>query len=177
MRRPILFLALTAALFAPTLRAQSTDATPAANAPTCPPTATLDQLITAIDAAVTGPANKDRTCFRALFLPDARLIPIRIAADGTATPVVLNVDGWISAVAKRGSQVLTERQIKVKTESWAHLAHLWSTYTTSIGAEDKPADRGINSIQAVFDGKQWHVIEIVWQAEKPEDPVPAKYLQ
>jgi hypothetical protein len=176
MRRTILFLALAAVLFAPTLRAQSAETTPAADATTCPSTATLDQLITAIDAAVTGPANKDRSCFRALFLPDARLIPIRIAADGTATPVVLNVDGWISAVAKRGGQVLTEHQIKVGSESWAHLAHLWSTYTTSLGSDAKPADRGINSIQAVYDGKQWHVIEIVWQAEKPEDPVPAKYL-
>ena len=171
MRRSLIFLALAVCLVR-NLPAQA----PEAGAPACPSTSTLDLLITAIDAAVSGPADKDRTCFRALFLPDARLIPIRIAADGTANPLVLNVDGWVNAVAKRGSQVLTERQINVKTESWAHLAHLWSTYTTSIGAEDKPADRGINSIQAVFDGKQWHVIEIVWQAEKPEDPVPAKYL-
>jgi hypothetical protein len=172
MRRSLFILALTAACLIHNLSAQ--EPSPAVAA--CPSTATLDQLITAIDAAVSGPADKDRTCFRALFLPEARLIPIRIAADGAANPVVLNVDGWISAVAKRGSQVLTERQIKVKSESWAHLAHLWSTYTTTIGSEDKPADRGINSIQAVYDGKQWHVIEIVWQAEKPEDPVPAKYL-
>lgn len=145
-----------------------------AQVPACPSTATLDLLITAIDAGVTGPAGKDRTCFRALFLPDARLIPIRIAADGTATPVILNVDGWVNAVKKRGSAVLTEKQLKVKTESWAHLAHLWSTYETRIG--DKEADRGINSIQAIFDGKQWHVIEITWQAETPSEPLPAQYL-
>jgi hypothetical protein len=173
MRRSTVQLALVAALLAPLLRAQ-TPAPNTAPAAACPSTATLDQLIVAIDAAVSGPANKDRTCFRALFTPDARLVPIRIAADGAATPVVLNVDGWINAVAKRGSDVLTEKQLKVKTESWAHLAHLWSTYETLIG--DKEADRGINSIQAIFDGKQWHVVEIVWQAEKPSDPVPAQYL-
>ena len=171
MRRPILFLALTAAVLAPALRARSAIAAQA-----CPPTAPLDQLITAIDAAVTGPANKDRTCFRDLFLPDARLIPIRIAKDGTATPVILNVDGWINAVAKRGDTVLTEHQLKVKTETWAHVAHLWSTYETKIGTDDKPADRGINSIQAIFDGKRWQIIEITWQAETPTDPVPEKYL-
>jgi hypothetical protein len=176
MRRSVLFIALAVCL-AHNLPAQA----PAAAANACPSTATLDQLITAIDAAVSGPADKDRTCFRALFLPDARLIPIRIAADGTANPVVLNVDGWIGAVSKRAGQVLIERQIKVKTESWAHLAHLWSTYTTSLAPAEKPSesttmDRGINSIQAIYDGKQWHVIEIVWQAEKPEDPIPAQYL-
>lgn len=174
MRRPLIFLALAAALAAPAFSAQ--DAQPASAIPACPSTATLDQLITAIDAAVTGPADKDRTCFRALFLPDARLIPIRVAADGSAAPHTLTVQDWIDAVRKRGNTTLTEHQIKIRTESWAHLAHLWSTYTTTIGSADKIADRGINSIQAIYDGKQWHVIEIAWQAEKPEDPVPAKYL-
>jgi len=176
MRRPTLFLALAlaVAVLAPTLHAQAPE-TPAAPA-ACPSTATLDQLITAIDAAVSGPANKDRACFRDLFLPDARLIPIRIAKDGTATPVVLNVDGWINAVAKRGSDIFHEHQLKVKTETWGHIAHLWSTYETKIGSDDKPADRGINSIQAIFDGKRWKVIEITWQAETPADPIPEKYL-
>jgi hypothetical protein len=176
MRRSILFLALAATLLSPALRAQSPDTQITATAPACPSTATLEQLITAIDAAVSGPANQDRTCFRALFLPDARLIPIRIAADGTATPRILTVQDWIDAVAKRSATVLTERQLKVKTETWAHIAHLWSTYETRVGDAPKAADRGINSIQAIFDGKQWHMIEIVWQAEKPDDPVPAKYL-
>jgi hypothetical protein len=170
MFRPAVLLALSAALAAPTLRAQT------ATAPACPPTATLDQLITAIDAAVSGPADKDRTCFRQLFLPDARLIPIRIAPDGTATPHILTVDGWIEAVRKRGTAVFHEHQIKVRAEQWAHIAHLWSTYTTTIDSADKIADRGINSIQAIFDGKQWQVIEITWQAETPADPVPEKYL-
>lgn len=180
MRRPTVFLALFAALLVPTLRAQSPDAQAPATKP-CPTTATLDQLITAIDAAVSGPGNQDRTCFRALFLPDARLIPVRIAADGTATPVILTVQGWIDAVAKRGSAVFIEHQVKVKTETWAHIAHLWSTYEThaapEVGAtEGKLMDRGINSIQAINDGKQWKIIEITWQAQTPTGPVPAQYL-
>jgi hypothetical protein len=176
MRRLSIFLALTAAVLAPALRAQQPEAKITAQVPACPSTATLDQLVTAIDAAVSGPADKDRTCFRAIFLADARLIPIHIAADGTATPHILTVQDWIDAVAKRGSTVLVEHQLKVNTETWAHVAHLWSTYETRIGDDPKPADRGINSIQAIFDGKQWHVIEITWQAQTPADPVPAKYL-
>ena len=180
MRRRILFLALAAVGLAPALRAQTAD-TPMAAVPACPPTATLDQLITAIDAAVSGPANQDRTCFRQLFLPDARLIPIRVAADGTATPRILTVQDWIDAVAKRGSASFFEHQVKVRTETWAHLAHLWSTYETHAApepgaTEGKMMDRGINSIQAIFDGKRWQIIEITWQAETPTDPVPEKYL-
>ena len=165
--------ALGLALAGGTISAQ---AHPPTGTSACPGTTTLDELVNAIDAAVSGPANKDRTCFRALFTQDARLIPIRIAPDGTATPRILTVQDWIDAVAKRGSGVFYEHQIKVRTESWAHLAHLWSTYTTSETPTGKPIDRGINSIQAVYDGKQWHVIEIVWQAETPAEPVSEKYL-
>ncbi len=129
MRRIMLCLTLAATVLIPDLRTQIAD-TPMAAVPACPSTATLDQLITAIDAAVSGPGNQDRTCFRQLFAPDARLIPIRVAADGTATPRILTVQDWIDAVAKRGSDVFYEHQVKVRSEIWAHMAHLWSTYET-----------------------------------------------
>jgi hypothetical protein len=171
MRCVTLSLCLAASLLVPAIHAQDVETT----VPACPSTATLDQLITAIDAAVSGPVNKDRTCFRALFTPEARLIPLRHMPDGSHQPRVLTIDDWITAVAKRGTDSLTEKQIKVKTETYGHIAHLWSTYETT-SANDKRTDRGINSIQAVFDGKQWKIIEIVWQAESPAEKVPEKYL-
>jgi hypothetical protein len=180
MRRLRLAAAFAAALLVPALHAQTADAKPATTV-VCPSAATLDDLIKAIDAAVSGPGNQDRTCFRALFLPDAHLIPIRVAPDGSATPRILTVDDWINLVAKRGSAVFYERQIKVGVETWDHMAHLWSTYETRTTPDGKPPegkviDRGINSIQAIFDGQQWRVIQIIWQAQTPANPVPEKYL-
>jgi hypothetical protein len=171
MRRFVVLLCLAASLLVPATYAQDVETTVAA----CPPQTTLDELIKAIDAAVSGPVNKDRSCFRALFLPETRLIPLRHMPDGTYQPHVLTVDDWIAAVAKRGNDSLAEKQIKVKTETYGHIAHLWSTYETA-SANDKRTDRGINSIQAVFDGKQWKIIEIMWQAESPAEKVPEKYL-
>jgi hypothetical protein len=86
------------------------------------------------------------------------------------------VDGWIDAVRKRGSAVFYERQVKVSTERYGSLAHLWSTYEVRPTPDGKPEVRGINSIQAVFDGQRWRVISILWQAETPAEPVPEKYL-
>ncbi|HEY2469698.1 MAG TPA: hypothetical protein VGI45_17905 [Terracidiphilus sp.] len=171
MRRFTMLLCLATVLLAPAIRAQDVETT----VPACPSTATLDLLIKAIDAAVSGPVNKDRACFRALFMPETRLIPLRHMPDGSYQPHVLTVDDWISLVAKRGSDSLTEKQIRVGTETYGHLAHLWSTYETA-SANDKRTDRGINSIQAVFDGKVWKIIEIVWQAESATEKVPEKYL-
>ena len=176
MPRLTLSLCLAAVFAAaPVLHAQNPASQPTAATATCPPTTNLDELIKAVDEAVSGPGNKDRTCFRALFLPETRLIPLRHQPDGTYQPRVLTVDDWISLVGKRGSDSFTEHQIKVKSETYGHMAHLWSTYETR-GADGKAMDRGINSIQAVFDGKQWKVIQIVWQAESPAEQVPEKYL-
>lgn len=171
MYRFTILLCLAAVLLVPAIYAQDVETM----VPACPPTATLDELIKAVDAAVSGPGNKDRTCFRALFLPETRLIPLRHMPDGSYQPRVLTVDDWITAVAKRGSESFTEKQVKVGTETYGHMAHLWSTYET-LGSDGKMMDRGINSMQAVFDGKQWRIIEIVWQAESPTEKVPEKYL-
>ncbi|HTW80821.1 MAG TPA: hypothetical protein VME23_14845 [Terracidiphilus sp.] len=164
----ILLAALT--VIAPALRAQT--APPA----TCPPTVTLDQLITAIDDAVSGPADKDRTCLRDVMLPEARLIPVSKHPDGTIAPRILSLNEYIDAVRERGSEVFYERQIKVKSETYGPIAHLWSTYEVRPTPDGKAEMRGINSIQAVFDGQRWRVIEIAWHAETPADPVPAQYL-
>jgi hypothetical protein len=165
MRRLLVLLVLTS-LTPVILRAQTPAVAPETS---CPPTATLDQLVVALDSAITGPANKDRACMKQLLLPEARLIPT-----GPHGPRVLTLDDWIAAVAKNGDAAVTEHQIKVQTEAFGHIAHLWSTYTTALAG--KPLARGINSIQAVYDGQSWHIIEVLWQAENATDQIPAQYL-
>jgi len=176
MRKTVLFLALAAVVLTPQLHAQAAPAQ--ATPPACRSTATLDDLVKAIDSAVTGAADKDRTCFRALFLPEARLVPLAKNADGGFSPHILTVDGWIEAVHKRGSASLMEHQIKVGTEVYGHLAHLWSTYETRVEIDGKVQSqvKGINSIQAANDGKSWKIQEIVWEAETPEEQIPSQYL-
>jgi hypothetical protein len=161
--------------FTPFLSAQ---ANPAAEAPkplACPATTTLDDLVKALDDAVSGPANKDRTCLRQVALPEARLSPMHKENSGSFTPRLLNVDDWINTVAKRGSEAFFEVQVKVKTESYGHFAHLWSTYEIRPTLDGKATVTGINSIQAVFDGTRWRVLSILWEPSTSAGPVPEKY--
>ena len=37
----------------------------------------------ALDSAISGPAEKDRACMKALLIPEARLMFVSIGADGT----------------------------------------------------------------------------------------------
>jgi hypothetical protein len=166
---------LAASLLVPALSAQSSENL-TASVPACLPSSTLEQLTKALDDAVSGPADKDRACLREVVLPDARLIPLFRTPDGVYSPHTLTVDGWIDAVRKRGNTVFYERQVKVKTETYGHMAHLWSTYEIRPTPDAKATVRGINSIQAVFDGQRWRVAQILWEAETPSETIPEKYL-
>jgi hypothetical protein len=169
MRKLLLTAAALVAVVATSTHAQT--------APSCPSTATFPDLIKAVDDAVSGPGNKDRTCLRQVLTPDARLIPVsRGKDDGQWAPHVFTVDDYITRVAKRGSDAFYERQIRYSVDQYGHIAHLWSTYEIRETPDGKATMRGINSMQAVFDGSQWKVIEILWQAESPEETIPSKYL-
>jgi hypothetical protein len=141
----------------------------------CPSTKTVDELVPALDAAVSGPADKDRTCMRGLFTSNAQLVPMAKGPDGLV-PKTLSVEDWIDRVKKRGSEVFYEKQIKYTSDVYGHIAEIWSTYETRSTPDGKALDRGINGIEAVNDGHGWKVEHILWEAESPAEPVPQKYL-
>jgi hypothetical protein len=154
----------------------STCAASAQAVSSCPPAVTLEQLPKAIDDAVSGPGNKDRSCMRNLLLPEARLIPVSVSPDGQVKTAVLTVDDYISRSAKRGDKVFYERQVKYSSEVYGNIAHLWSTYEVRETPDGKAIMRGINSIEAVNDGTRWRVLEISWQAESEQNPLPLQFL-
>lgn len=168
----MLCLAFLAVAAAPALDAQNAEPKPAA---TCPSSTTLADLTKALDDAVSGPGDKDRTCLRELMLPDARLTPIVRTQDGAFAPRILTVDDWINAVAKRGSTPFYEHQVKVITESYGHFAHLWSTYEIRDTPDGKATVTGINSVQAVNDGTRWRVLSVLWEPDSTAGPIPEKY--
>jgi hypothetical protein len=142
----------------------------------CPATKTIDELIAAIDAAVSGPADKDRTCMRKLFVVDARLVPLVKSPDGKLVPKTLTLDDWITRVKVHGSEAFYEKQINYTSDVYGQIAHVWSTYETRSAPDGKPLARGINSIQAVNDGSGWKVEQILWETESPAEPLPEQYL-
>jgi hypothetical protein len=36
--------------------------------------------------------------------------------------------------------------------------------------------RGINSFQLFYDGNRWWIVNIFWQQESAQDPIPEEYL-
>jgi hypothetical protein len=128
----------------------------------------------ALDAAITGPADKDRACMKALFIPEARMMFVSIGADGTPSYTIQTLDDWIARVKARGHAMLEEKHLKFHIERYGNIAHLWSSY--ALDSDGKQAARGINSIQAMKEAGGWRVTGIMVQAESATAPLPKEYL-
>ena len=126
----------------------------------------------ALDAAITGPADKDRACMKALFTPEARLMSLSITADGAPAYRLETLDDWIARVKARGQTVLEEKQLKFRIERYGNIAHLWSSYT--LKSDGRQIMRGINSIQAIKEGGGWRVAGIMVQPESFIAPLPGE---
>ena len=60
----------------------------------------------AFDAAISGPADKDRACMKALLIPEARMMFVSLGADGAPTYTLQTLDDWIARVKARGHTML-----------------------------------------------------------------------
>src|SRR5258708_16463678 len=70
----------------------------------------------ALDAAISGPADKDRACMKALLIPEARMMFVSLGADGAPTYRIETLDDWIARVNTRGHAMLDEKQMKFHSE-------------------------------------------------------------
>jgi hypothetical protein len=128
----------------------------------------------ALDAAISGSADKDRACMKALLIPEARMMFASRGADGAPTYTLQTLDDWIARVKTRGHAILEEKQLKFHIERYGNIAHLWSSY--ALHSDGKQAARGINSIQAIKVTGGWRVTSIMVQAESATTPLPKEYL-
>ncbi|HKK28416.1 MAG TPA: hypothetical protein VKB18_10065 [Gemmatimonadota bacterium] len=66
-----------------------------------------------------------------------------------------------------------EHEIAHKTFRFGNVATVVSSYETHIG-KTGAVSRGVNIYQTYFDGERWWILSIVWDAERPDNPIPAE---
>jgi hypothetical protein len=128
----------------------------------------------ALDAAISGPAGKDRACMKALLIPEARLMFASVGADGTPSYRLETLDDWISRIKARGHITLEEKQLNFRIDRYGAIAHLWGLYALRSGG--KAVARGINSIEAIEEPGGWRIAEITVQTESATARLPREYL-
>jgi len=139
----------------------------------------IDAIIKAVYDVISGPAGEERDWdrMRSLFLPEARLIPSYTDDAGEIGIQFLSVDDWIDrATVWFTENPFYEGEIHRVAEQYGHIAHVFSTYESRQEDDGDPFARGINSFQLLYDGHRWWVVNIFWQGETTEEPIPAMYL-
>jgi hypothetical protein len=167
------FYAAAALLFVRPASAQAPEAKPA-------DVASVDAIVHALYDVISGPVGQARDWdrFRSLFLPGARLIPTSRGPDGAVRQRMLTPDEYATGSGPFLERTgFNEREIARRFESFGNIAHAFSTYESHYTESNQARTaRGINSIQLFNDGKRWYVVSIFWDSERPDNPIPAKYL-
>jgi hypothetical protein len=168
----IVVLCLAVSLAAPAARAQA----PTANAADV---ASVDSIIAALYDVISGPAGQARDWdrFRNLFAPGARLIPAAPRRDGAA-PAGISPDDYVQRTSENFlKNGFFETEIARTTDGFGTVMHVFSTYESRRAKSDeKPMARGINSIQVMQHAGRWWIVTVMWDQERPDNPIPAKYL-
>lgn len=160
-----------------------TQASQPATAPAANPAdvSSIDAILHAAYDTISGPAGRQRDWdrFRSLFVSGARLAAVVPNHQEGLRIVVLSPEDYIQHDDPYfRNHGFFEREVARRTERFADIAQVFSTYESRHAAADpKPFERGINSFQLMNDGRRWWIVTIFWQGETPESPIPQEFLQ
>jgi hypothetical protein len=138
----------------------------------------LDAIVAAIYDVISGPPGaRDWNRFSSLFAKDARLIAVRVPKEGKPSLAVMTPKDYADRAASYFLEHgFFEHELSRKTDSFGAMTHIYTTYESRETKDGKPIDRGINSMEFFYDGQRWWCVGIYWDAERPENPIPGKYL-
>lgn len=146
--------------------------------------ASVDAMIAALYASVSHPDSQDPDWVRMrnLFLPVGMLVPPKRADQDMFT--VVDVDGFrdlfrqgMAATKQRSeTNAFYETEVARRLDCFGNVCQAFSTYESRRAPTDaKPFMSGINSIQLLNDGRRWWIASIVWDSERPGNPIPPEY--
>ncbi|HKD16311.1 MAG TPA: hypothetical protein VKG23_00490 [Thermoanaerobaculia bacterium] len=150
-----------------------------------PDASSVDAIVTALYAAVShGPDSEPNwKRLRALFLPDAIVVPPkRPDADELAVldaaAFEARIRKYIEGRKERHERLgFTEREIARRENRYGPVCQVFSTYETVWSPhETPPFARGVHTIQLVSDGRRWWIASLVWDVERPAQPIPPELL-
>jgi hypothetical protein len=138
---------------------------------------TMEGIVTASYETISGGPGVPRQWGRdrTLFDPNSRSVAVVVDAKtgmvkthGTTEQEF--ADEADASLVKDG---FTERELKHVIKRFGNVATVLSSYEGT-AASGKVITRGVNIFQLYFDGKRWWILSMVWDEERPGNPIPAE---
>ena len=52
------------------------------------------------------------------------------------------------------------------------MTHVYESYGLHHTRTDRPFTRGINSVELLNDGSRYYILQVYWDTERPDNPLP-----
>jgi hypothetical protein len=140
---------------------------------------TIEGIVKASYEAISGGVGvpRDWGRDRTLFDPNSRSVAVEVnpktgaisTKAKTEQEFADEADAWM---VKNG---FTERELGHEIKRYGNVATVLSSYEGKTAA-GKSVSRGVNIFQLYFDGKRWWILSMVWDEERPGNPIPPELL-
>jgi hypothetical protein len=141
---------------------------------------TIDAIIRVSYEAISGGVGVPRQWARERTLNDPHSIFVSAEVDPKTGKTVIErtddqefADQSDALMVKEG---FTERELGHVVHRFGNVATVVSSYEGKSELRGKVVDRGVNIFNLYFDGKRWWILSIVWDSERPDNPIPAELL-
>jgi len=136
-----------------------------------------DSILAAVYSVISGPAGeRDWNRFRSLFLPSATLTSAGKDREGNIHVRPRTVEDYVknsgSYFAQHG---FFESPVVSRVQTFGNIAHIFCSYESRRAVGEAPFARGINSFELAYDGKRWWIASILWDEERPDNPLPKEF--
>jgi hypothetical protein len=137
--------------------------------------ASIDSLIRALYQVISGPAGEARNWDRArtLFMKEVRMISVSPDKAGKPNVRMITFAEYVERVspivAKQG---FYESEIRRSVREFGNVAQVFSSYEIRHNPGEEALVRGVNALQLYFDGQRWWIASIIWDTDRPGNPLP-----
>lgn len=139
---------------------------------------TIDGLMKSLYASISGPAGeRDWEFFYSLYKPNAIMGAMRMSPQGKMVYSGFTPQQYVERngpfFEKNG---FWEEELHRETIEYGELVHVFSSYEfRTDNNREEVRQRGINSLQLVFEDGRWWIVSIQWNAERDALPLPKKF--
>lgn len=140
---------------------------------------TIDGLMKALYEVISGPAGeRDWNRFYSLYTPEARMAAVGKNKEGKLVyksvtpdiyrernePYFMKHDFW-------------EQEIGRRVFRFGEIASVQSAYAYRNARDGAIEERGVNTLQLVYEKGRWWVTSILWNSERNDNPIPEELVE
>ena len=113
-------------------------------------------------------------------MPTGRIVVGLPARSSRAADVIFLSPDEYAAISdsQTVSKGFFDHNLANQVQRFGVMAHVYSTYESRYNPDDtKPAARGIKSFELLNRDNRWYIVQVYWDSERPDNPIPDRYLR